>query len=148
MRGLMAGIILAAAMTACHAAELSSETPASPEDAIHAANAKAPDAVPGSFALHILSTGHEDGCVFLNSEIDYRDQRNLTIVVAPSTVTALADRYKQPPEQFFLDKNIVVDGAARREKIVFFSRGMPTDKYYYQTHIVVDDPDQIRLLGF
>ncbi|HEY0267409.1 MAG TPA: hypothetical protein VGC16_11690 [Rhizomicrobium sp.] len=148
MRAFAAPLVLAAAIAAGGAGDFGDETLTSPEAAIHEANARAPDAVPGRFALHIQSVGRQDENVYLNSEPDYRDQRNLSVEIRPAAIDALAQRYGQPPGQFFLGKNIVVDGAARREKIVFFSRGLPSDKYYYQTHVVVEREDQIRLMGF
>lgn len=148
MRAFAILVVLAASAALGGAGDFDGETLTSPEAAIHDANAKAPQAVPGRFVLHVRSAGRQDGNVYLNSELDYRDQRNLTVAIMPAAIDALAQRYGQPPDAFFLGKNIVVDGAARREKIVFMTNGMPSDKYYYQTHVVVERDDQIRLMGF
>jgi len=148
MRAFAILMVLGASIALGGAGDFDGETLTSPEAAIHEANAQAPQAVPGRFALHVQSAGRQDGNVYLNSELDYRDQRNLTVAIMPAAMGALARRCGQPPDQFFLGKNIVVDGAARREKIVFMANGMPSDKYYYQTHIVVERGDQIRLMGF
>ncbi len=104
--------------------------------------------MPGRFALHVQSAGRQDGNIYLNSELDYRDQRNLTVAIMPAAIEALTRRYGQPPDQFFAGKNIVVDGAARRMKIVFMADDAPSDKYYYQTHVAVEQADQIRIMGF
>ncbi len=148
MRAFAIPLVLAAVIACGGAADFDGETLTTPEAAIHEANAQAPQAVPGRFALHVQSAGRQDDNVYLNSERDYRDQRNLAVEVLPAASDALARRYGQPPDQFFVGKNIVVDGAARRVKIVFMAHGMPSDKYYYQTHVVVEREDQIRLMGF
>jgi hypothetical protein len=101
--------------------------------------------VPGAFALHVQAAGRANGNVYLNSELDYRDQRNLSIALQPLAIADLEKRFGQPPDQFFIGKDIVVGGAARRVKIFFVADGSPTDKYYYQTHVVVYDANQIRI---
>lgn len=120
----------------------------SPREAIVAAADAAPRGVPGIFAIHVAGTGRIDGRVFLNSEADYRDQRNLTIAIAPPAAQALAQRHGAAPDAFFRGRNIEVRGAARRERIDFTDdRHRPTGLYYYQTHVAVTDPDQIRIVG-
>lgn len=148
MRAFWAGLLLTAIVTGAGAADFTDDTLIDPEKAIHEANAQAPALIPGHFALRVQAAGRQEDRIFLNSETDYRDQRNLTIAIEPAAIAALAARYGAPPDQFFLGKNIVVDGAAQRVKITFFASGRPTGKYYYQTHVVVDQPDQIRLMGF
>ena len=117
----------------------------SPPQAVFMAATAAPEMVPGDFALQVRAAGRADGNVYLNSELDYRDQRNLSIAIAPLAQADLEKRYGQPPDQFFSGKAIVVHGAARRVKIFFLADGLPTDKYYYQTHVAVYDASQIAL---
>ncbi len=81
--------------------------------------------------------------MFLNSEVDYRDQRNLTVAVAPTAVAALQARLGGDPRVALKGRDIVVTGSAMRIRIVFSANGQPTDKYYYQTHVRVSDADQI-----
>jgi hypothetical protein len=122
------------------------------ERAADAANDIPPDAAPpgvkGSFDLRVQATDARDGKVWLNSEHDYRDQRNLTVVIPANVADSLRAKYGASPETFFRDKRIEVSGVARRATILFFDdAGRPTGKYYFQTHVQVSDPAQIRLLG-
>lgn len=120
----------------------------SPREAIVAAADAAPRGVPGIFAIHVAATGRIGGRVFLNSQGDYRDQRNLTIAIAPPAAQALTQRHGAAPEAFFRGRNIEVRGAASRVRIDFTDdRHRPTGLYYYQTHVAVTDPDQIRIVG-
>ena len=95
--------------------------------------------------MPVQSTGRQNHILYLNSELDYRDQRNLTIAILPTAIAPLEARFGQDLDRFFVGKNIVVSGAAQRVKIAFFSNGQLTDKYYYQTHVDVRDADQLRL---
>jgi len=95
--------------------------------------------------MTVKATGKTDR-VHLNSERDYRDQRNLSIAIEADAAAALAAILGAPPERALKGKQILVAGTARRAKIVFFAEGRPTDKYYYQTHVVVTKASQIQLL--
>lgn len=64
----------------------------SPEEAVHLAAKAAPEGVPGIFALRVQATGTQSGRFYLNSELDYRDQRNLTIALGPQVAVQLAER--------------------------------------------------------
>jgi len=118
---------------------------AGPAQAVFLAATAAPEMVTGAFALQVRAAGRAEDNVYLNSELDYRDQRNLSIAITPLAKLDLEKRYGQPPDQFFIGKDIVVHGAARRMKIIFLADGQPTDKYYYQTHVVVYDASQITI---
>lgn len=117
----------------------------SPRDAIVAAAEAAPGGVEGVFEVAVNATDRDHGRVFLNSERDYRDQRNLTIVISPSAANALGQLYGAPPEYYFKGRTVHVRGSAMRVRIDFIADGRPTGKYYYQTHVRVTDPTQIRL---
>ena len=116
-----------------------------PIQAIELAAAAAPDGVPGVFQFQVQGTGTKDNFSYLNSEIDYRDQRCLTIEITPRAARELEIKFGAPPIVAFKGKKILVRGVATRVKIVFISDGKPTDKYYYQTHVKVNDPEQIQL---
>jgi hypothetical protein len=116
-----------------------------PVEAIVRAAEAAPRPVPGWFAMTVRATGVDDGWTYLNSELDYRDQRNLSIAIAPAAARALALQYGAPPHPWFQGRTIRVAGRAERVKIAFTAGGRPTDKYYYQTHVRVYAADQIRV---
>ena len=101
--------------------------------------------VAGTFVLQVRATGTDDGRVYLNSETDYRDQRNLTIAITPAAAGALTARLGAPPAAALAGQRIVVDGVATRVRIDFTVDGHPSGKYYYQTQVQVTDAAQIRV---
>jgi hypothetical protein len=147
------GLVRAAAgisLAACSAAAAQAADPGvgiAPREAIVAAADAAPRGVSGEFALVVRATGRERGRVYLNSERDYRDQRNLTVNIDRRAAEALERRYGAPAHLFFENKAIRVRGVVRRVRIDFLWQGRPTGKYYYQTHVLVADPDQIAVTG-
>ncbi|MDO6611246.1 hypothetical protein Q4601_18790 [Shewanella sp. 1_MG-2023] len=114
---------------------------------IASASAAAPSGVLGEYQLNIKAAAARRGVVFLNTELDYRDQRCVTVTLSPSISAQLTSKYGQSPQAFFIDKSIMVKGQAKREKIDFYSKGKRTDKYYYQTHILVKDLSQIEVIA-
>jgi hypothetical protein len=105
-----------------------------------------PKGVKGSFQLSIKATGVNRNIVYLNTELDYRDRRNITIVLHPKLVKAFISKFGTSPEIYFLNKNIEVKGKATQVKIWLTSDGRRTDKYYYQIHIKVVSIDQLTVL--
>ncbi len=80
---------------------LGQENRIEPREAILAAADAAPRSVPGIFAMRVAATGRVGGRVYLNSEADYRDQRNLSIAIAPAAARDLARRHGAEPDVFF-----------------------------------------------
>ena len=118
-----------------------------PEQAVFGAGAAAPGAMKGVFVLEVRGTGRQDGNIYLNSEADYRDQRNLTVAVRPPAIGPLAARFGADPDVYLKGRRITVSGFARRVRIDFTAHGLPTGKYYYQTHVEVVRPEQITVLN-
>jgi hypothetical protein len=131
-------------VAACTAAEYGAGL-ITPEEAVMAAASAAPQGIAGTFALTVRGVGTQDGRFYLNSQPDYRDQRNLTIDIDPSVERTLESRLGASPLCYFAGRSIIVTGVAQRVKIFFISDGQFTDKYYYQTHVRVSYPEQIRL---
>ena len=84
---------------------------------------------------------------FLNSEKDYRDQRNLSIAIGPHARDALLKKLGADLNSALMGRTIRVVGYAKRIKIGFTVRGRFTDKYYYQTHVPIGDARQIEIVG-
>ena len=149
MRGMM---ILAAAMAAipmtAGMAQAPRDTPLrlSPAQAVINA-AEMPEGVGGVFEMVVRATGRQRGFLYLNSEADYRDPRNLSIVVAPGPEAALAERLGRPVEAAVLRRVIAVRGVARKTRIDFTSNGRPTGKYYYQTHLRLRSARDLTVAG-
>lgn len=138
---------LALAMAACAGTGPAAEDARwlQPAQAIQLAADAAPRGVTGTFVLQVRGTGSDDGRVYLNSETDYRDQRNLTIAITPAAAGALTARLGAPPAAALAGQRIVVDGVATRVRIDFTVDGHPSGKYYYQTQVQVTDAAQIRV---
>lgn len=98
---------------------------------------------PGIYALSVQGTGRQAGRVFLNSEPDYREPLNLTIDFTPEAVQAFSKVYGAAPDVALEGRAIEVRGYARKVKIAFRANGIDTGKFYYQTHVTVDDPAQV-----
>jgi hypothetical protein len=117
-----------------------------PTQAILSAADSAPAGVRGTFEMEVRRVGRQDGNIYLDSELDYRDQRNLVIAVHPIAANRLHDSFGQDIDAVALGKRIKVYGEARRTKIVFSVDGRPTGDYYYQTHVDVWDAGQLSIL--
>jgi hypothetical protein len=115
--------------------------------AVMAAADAAPRGVPGNFALVVRRAEMVGPRLFLNSEQDYRDQRNLSIAVQPYALPGLRARLGKDLQAALVGKDVRVRGIARRIRIGIFENGKPTKLYYYQTHVDVDSPDQISVVG-
>jgi hypothetical protein len=147
-------LLLSFALCAPAMAQVVSIPPLSPVEAIQLAAAAAPDhEIQGTFLITVKATGDEKKPkkkIFLNSELDYRDQRNLTVAIEQSAISGLEARYGKDFKAYFVGKQILVSGAARRVTIIFGKprvspNGNLRNKYYFQTHVSVVDADQISL---
>jgi len=116
-----------------------------PEAVIKAADA-APRGVYGVFELNIRRAEQVGPNFFLNSETDYRDQRNLSLTIGPNAQAALRKQYGADLGKALMGRKLLVYGFARRVRIDFTTRGGRSGKYYYQTHVPVGDVRQIELV--
>jgi hypothetical protein len=101
--------------------------------------------IQGLFVLTVRASGRQ-GLLYLNSERDYRDPRNLSIDIVPEVERQLGKRLNGPVEQMLRGRRIVVRGTARKTRINFISNGRPSGKYYYQTHLQLNDARNLTLL--
>lgn len=114
-----------------------------PEQAVIRA-AAAP--VAGRFVMTVRATGRQDFRLYLNSQVDYRDQRNLSVEVPAAVELELARRFSADVPATLRDHMIVVTGVARRVRIDFTADGRPTGKYYFQTHVALTEAGQLAVL--
>ena len=112
---------------------------------------KAADAAPGGvFAVYDMPVRRADcdrGTLYLNSETDYRDQRSLTISIPPRALPELRKAFGEDLENRLKGQRILVLGKARRVRIDFTTNGRPTGKYYYQTHVLLTNASQLKIVG-
>jgi len=116
-----------------------------PGQAVLRAAAAPHSGVTGVFVMEVQATGRTDK-VHLNSELDYRNPRNLSIAVMPDAAAELERLLGGPPEVVLKGKRIQVNGTARLTRIDFVVDDKPSGKYYYQTHVRVRDASQIQVL--
>ncbi|MDP4528753.1 hypothetical protein Q3O59_06865 [Alkalimonas delamerensis] len=115
---------------------------------IRKAAASAPYGVVGEYVLSIQATGKQGHVVYLNTELDYRDQRNVTVALHPNIIPQLEAQYGVRAEEFFIGKTIRVEGAAQRVRIDFINdQRKPSGKYYFQTHIRILNAAQIEVVN-
>ena len=107
----------------------------------------APDGVKGAFQFQIKASGIQRNNIYLNTELDYRDRRSITISLDPKTILEFTKKYGSSPDSYFINKTIEVTGEAKRMRIDFYSNGKRTEKYYFQTHIRVTSIGQIKVLS-
>ncbi|MGB3722145.1 MAG: hypothetical protein WA979_04915 [Pacificimonas sp.] len=117
------------------------------EQAVMNAAAVAPEGVNGIFEIAVRGTGRSGGRLFLNSERDYRDPRALNIAIAPAIEQQLEARFGRPPATHLEGKTIAVRGTAKRVRIEFTQNGRRSGKYYYQTHVVLEEARHLTVSG-
>ena len=115
---IASAFLVAACTAADHGAGL-----ITPEQAVMAAANAAPHGISGTFALTVRGVGTQDGRFYLNSQPDYRDQRNLTIDIDPSVERTLESRLGASSLSYFAGKPILVTGVAQRVKVFFIADG-------------------------
>ncbi|MDO6568981.1 hypothetical protein Q4561_18055 [Alteromonas sp. 1_MG-2023] len=138
-------------LAGCSSTQTSTETTAAVANSdtmeiIRRAAEQAPRGVLGEYVLHIKATGSQGPFVYLNTELDYRDPRAITVALSPNLIPRLEDKYGASPQEFFTDKTVKVIGKATRVRIDFISEGKRTEKYYYQTHIRLVDISKIEVV--
>jgi hypothetical protein len=99
------------------------------------------------FEMVVRATGRQGRFLYLNSEEDYRDPRNLTIAIAPEQERALTERLGASIESSVLHKVIAVRGIAKKTRIDFLTDGRVSGKYYYQTHLNLKSARDLTVEG-
>jgi hypothetical protein len=115
--------------------------PLTTEDAVRYAAAVAPDVYSDTYIMTVQGTGRENGRIYLNSQDDYRDPHTLTVEILPTALPAFKQAYGQDADTYFKGHRITVLGEAKRVTVW----RAESNTTYYQTHIVVSDPDQIKI---
>jgi len=114
-------------------------------EVIEKTEAIAPKGLKGEFLLTIKNSGKQSTRIFLNTQEDYRDRRNITVTLLPSFQQAFKAKYGEDIRSYYEEKTLRVKGEAKRMKVWFFSAGKRSQKYYFQTHIAVSDLNQISI---
>jgi PBP1b-binding outer membrane lipoprotein LpoB len=76
-------------LTACNNYSKKTEQYISPIRAVELAAIAAPETYSGVFEMTVQAGKSRERMTFLNSELDYRDQRNLTIALRPAAMKQL-----------------------------------------------------------
>ena len=104
----------------------------------------APEGVVGTFSMKVRATGSQNTMSYLNSELDYRDQRNLTVAFNSGVAQQLRERLGSDPLNALNGNRYPGSrhGLPSKNRF-FFCNGRASDNYYYQTQVNVSDADQI-----
>lgn len=147
-RGAVSVGLLAATLCGCATTGRSIATAdITPEQAVMQA-AAAPYGIAGTFRFKVLASGHQREMFYLDSQYDYRDQRNIAIDVTPVLYDQLTKRFGEIPDKALQGKTLVVKGVAQRVKIFFIGdNGVPSDKYYYQTHVPLRQEQDLQVVN-
>jgi hypothetical protein len=117
-----------------------------PEEAVMKAASAAPGFISAVFDFTVRGAAQVGPDFFLNSEQDYRDQRNISAALSSDVQRQLRNSFGDDLSKYFLGHHLLVVGPAKRVQIDFIGDdGKPSGKYYYQTHIAVVNPDQLDL---
>lgn len=119
-----------------------------PSDAIRLAaeiDNSMPSVSRGTYSFVVKATGVLNKKLYLNSEVEYKDQRNLSVNIATKPFWLLSQKYNAKPKDFFIGKTILVEGEAKRVKIYVGRPPKRSNNFYYQTHIKVTSVDQISI---
>ena len=138
-------VVFVAALLACACSSVPTNSKGwiEPIDAVRAANDDPLHGVRGEFIITVRAVDSTPDQSYLNSEKDYRDQRNLTVRMPSSIVPDIEQRLGVRFHDL-RNRRLVIHGLAKRHRIDFVSDGKPTGKYYYQTQVQVSSPTQVR----
>ncbi|WP_286133513.1 hypothetical protein [Colwellia sp. UCD-KL20] len=91
----------------------------------------APNGIIGTFTLPIKASAIQRRNLYLNTEVDYRDRRNITVAISPKLIPAFTKKYGSSPERYFINKTVSVTGEAKRMKIYFFFNDKKNSKILF-----------------
>lgn len=119
----------------------------SAREAVLAAAERAPKGNLGRYAFSVRAVGWDRGRLYLNSELDYRDPRNVSAVIGPEAAKAVLEKLGGNESEALDSKMILVTGIAMRTRIDFLGAdGQPSGKYYYQTQIPVELEKHLKVI--
>ena len=98
-----------------------------------------------SYSFIVRNVGSSGRMIFINSETDYRDPRNVSVAIPPDAAREIFRRTGRTDlRRALIGQTIIVNGRARRVRIGFFDGyRRPTGEYYYQTHIPIRFGNQL-----
>jgi hypothetical protein len=101
------------------------------------AAAEAHGGVEGLFEFEVKGAGRRGDIVYLNSELDYRDEKCLTISIPGAIVGELEANLGGDLGLVLKGKTVRVRGMARRIQVWFYANGRKTDRFYFQTQVEI-----------
>jgi hypothetical protein len=137
-------VMLGVATAAIAASDPAEARPMTAAEAVAAA-AASPSGAAGVFEFEIRGSGRDGKWYFLNSMADYRDPGCLTVAIGRGMLAKVQARLGGELDSLH-GKRVLVEGTAQRRIIPYTDgRGRRTGGYYYQTHVWLSSPAQIRL---
>ena len=105
------------------------------------------EGVTGVFRMEVRSATRQGDWLYLYSEADYRDQRCLTIAIPSPIARDIEKLLLGDPATLLKGRTVRVMGTAKRTTIWFFANGVRTESYYYQTHVIVRELEQLEIVA-
>lgn len=102
-----------------------------------------PTSVNGTFQFPIMSAESKNGVIYLNTHSNEKDPKNISVVLAQSTIDVFVELYGSSLESYFKGKTIEVDGNVKLKKLIPLKYG----KHYYKTEIQVRNVDNLKVLN-
>jgi len=148
MASRIKALCISFALIAGYASTVAAQTPrlVEPVQAVQLAAATRPYGFSGVFSLTVRSISTRGAFTFLNSELDERDIRNLSVAIPAKTVQKLQTQYG-PVEAAFLGKTILVSGVAKQVPVSLLHDGKRTISSFLQTTVRASDPKKIRFVA-
>ena len=118
----------------------------SPAEAIELAK-KERLGVLGTYQFQVKGANVVNGVLFLNSEDNYRDPKNLTVRCDETATRMLTLRFSGSPAMFLKGKCIQAVGRPIRVPVALVVDGEVSNRGYYQTHIRISNPEMLTMCG-
>lgn len=142
-------LALAGATPLAAAFSATAQTILSPDEAVALAGKAYPRPVKDVVVrLDVRGTGDFKGNIFLNSMEEWRDPRNLAVVIGPVPARQLHDLLGGDPEKLLVGRSVVVSGEVIRRYIQAPQRweDLGPNRPYYPVHLPVDVLRQLQVI--
>lgn len=114
-----------------------------PADAISAIEKAGNHGITRTVEFTVRSAHKAASGTYLNSERDYRDPANLSVLMSPAVAQHLAQRLGRSPQDYLVGKTVVVNGYLVRVPVHKLVSGQVTQQGYYQHRVLIRRSDDI-----
>lgn len=142
---MISRLLIAASALATVAAAPAERPPLRPAEAITMLDKTGVNGVNGTVEFTVASANKTRGGTFLNSERDYHDRKNISVLMSPAVADHLARRLARSPQSYLPGKTVVVTGHMVRVPVHKTVEGRIMPEGYYQYRVLVRRSDDITV---